>query len=410
MELKFANSVASVRIKITLISVALVIAVGTLYYTQQLVQQLQNRERQIVELYANSLEYISNSSVMDSDFTFVFENIIKRIDFPLILTDANDKVNYHGTGEGLKNLDIDSTMTNEDLEAYLQDKLEQLANEYTPIIVTHEDPQLGKIILGKIYYGDSDLVRMLQYYPYLQIFFAIIFLLISYISFSYLKKNEQSNIWVGMAKETAHQLGTPISSLMGWSELLKINYQQPDKVIDVADEIDSDLTRLNKIANRFSKIGSQPELKIANVYSSIEKVISYFSRRLPHQGRNVNLTIEGDSFAESKLNVELFEWVIENLIKNALDAIGKEDGNILFELRYENNQNIIDVTDTGKGFDMKIRKDIFRPGYSTKKRGWGLGLSLSKRIVEDYHSGKIFVKESVLGEGTTFRIVLKSVN
>lgn len=403
MILKYSNSVASVRIKLVLLTIALVIAIGTLYYTQSLVKKLQVRERQIAELYANSLEYISNSQVSDSDFTFVFENIIKRIDFPLILTDSHDKVNLLVKDKGVKNIDFDTTLTQVQLEIFLDNKIKELALEHDPIEVTYAD----SIILNKIYYGDSHLVNMLQYYPYLQIFFAVFFIVISYVSFSYLKKNEQSNIWVGMAKETAHQLGTPISSLMGWSELLKINYQSPDKVIDVSEEMDSDLSRLNKVANRFSKIGSRPELKSKNVFSVIEKVANYFIRRLPQSGKNVTIEVQGNKDLVVDLNTELFEWVIENLIKNALDAIGSKNGKIIFNIDEHKNFIYIDVEDNGKGIEHKKRKDVFRPGFSTKKRGWGLGLSLSKRIIEDYHKGKIIVKQSIPGEGTTFRIILK---
>jgi signal transduction histidine kinase len=209
-----------------------------------------------------------------------------------------------------------------------------------------------------------------------------------------------------MAKETAHQLGTPISSLLGWSELLKLNYNNPDKVLDISEELNNDLSRLNKITLRFSKIGSKPELKEINVYETIDKVVNYFRRRIPQIGKNVTLLIEGDQSVCTLLNPDLFEWVIENLIKNALDAIEGKKGSISVKI-FRSGKNVdIEVKDTGKGIDMKRRKDVFRPGYSTKRRGWGLGLSLSKRIVEEYHKGKIFVKSSS-PEGTTFKIILK---
>jgi len=398
----FSNSVSSTRVKLLLLVIGLTIALGTLFYTQNLVEKLQDREREIVELYANSLKYISSSEIVDNDFTFVFENIIKRIDFPLILTDSSNVINSYGSMLGIKNIDIDSTLSEEKKVAIIEEIRQDLAEEHNPITVSHSDER----ILGRIYYGNSNLVELLKYYPYLQIFFAIIFLLVSYISFSYVKRSEQSSIWVGMAKETAHQLGTPISSLMGWSELLKINHETPEKVIDISEEIDSDLTRLNKIAKRFSKIGSKPELTPTNIFDAIEKVISYFNRRLPHSGKQVDISINGKEDSLAKLNDELFEWVIENLIKNALDAIGSKNGFIKFTISEFENQVIIDVEDSGKGIDHKNRKDVFRPGYSTKKRGWGLGLSLSKRIVENYHQGRIIVKSSILGEGTTFRITL----
>ncbi len=400
--MKIPNSSTSLNIKLVLLVLALAIASGTVFYTQNLVKKLQLKEKQVVQLYADGFKYIVNTDLKDSDLTFIFTNVIQKIDFPLILTDSENNVNLSGPNPQIRNLELDSTLTEEELKEFLNNKIEELAKINPPIAVTYGD----SIVLAKIYYGDSDLVKRLRYYPYLQIIFAILFIIISYVSFSYVKRTEQSNIWVGMSKETAHQLGTPISSLMGWSEMLKINHKNPDKVLDTAEEINSDLDRLNKIAQRFSKIGSKPELKRKNVHDTISKVLDYFERRLPQSSRNVMLSINGDKEVESDLNPELFEWVIENLIKNALDAIENKSGKISIEII--NNEKCVDieVTDNGKGIDLRKRKEVFRPGYSTKRRGWGLGLSLSKRIIEDYHRGKIIVKQSVINEGTTFKISL----
>lgn len=394
---------ASGNIKFLLILIALVISVSTLYYTQLLVEKLQNRDRELVELYAKTFRYIAQSDELQSDFTFIFDNIIKRIDFPLILTDAQDKIHNFTTGGGIRNLEIDSTLTKKELEEFFRQKIGELGKIHKPIVITYGN----SIVLGKIYYGDSEIVTRLKYYPYLQIIFAGFFMTLSYFGFSFLKKTEQSNIYVGMARETAHQLGTPISSLMGWTELLKLQHDSPEKVLNISDEFENDLTRLNKIADRFSKIGSIPKLKYENVYEIISKVVEYFKRRLPHTGKNVSIILQGGSTTEVKLNAELFEWVIENLIKNALDAIELEQGEIVFNLSETTDLLKIEVSDNGKGIDMKKRKDIFRPGYSTKRRGWGLGLSLSKRIITDYHKGKIFVKSSFIGKGTTFQINLR---
>jgi signal transduction histidine kinase len=210
-----------------------------------------------------------------------------------------------------------------------------------------------------------------------------------------------------MAKETAHQFGTPISSLMGWLEMLKINYKEPDKVLDISEEISNDVEKLNKITYRFSKIGSKPELAKTNVIEELKQVISYFERRLPQTGKSVELKIFGDENVCAQINPELFEWVIENLIKNALDAIDENKGQIEMTVKEVKKHVEVEVKDSGKGIEIKRRKDVFRPGYSTKKRGWGLGLSLSKRIIEGYHGGKIFVKSSMPGEGTIFKIILK---
>jgi hypothetical protein len=241
----------------------------------------------------------------------------------------------------------------------------------------------------------------------MQILIASLFIILGYIGFSTIKKNEQSNIWVGMAKETAHQFGTPISSLMGWIEMLRLSYKDPDKVNDITEEINNDVEKLNRITYRFSKIGAVPEIKAKVVYDELKKVLDYFQRRLPQTAKSVELSLSGDKQACAELNSELFEWVIENLIKNALDAIDHKQGKINVLISATNRKVEITVADNGKGIDLKRRKDIFRPGYSTKRRGWGLGLSLSKRIIETYHQGKIFVKSSNPGEGTTFKIILK---
>jgi two-component sensor histidine kinase len=393
----------SFRVKVILITIAIIIAIGTLFYTQFLVQKLQARERESVELYAESLQYIIESDANTSEYTFILENVIKRIDFPLILTDADDNISLTGIDVGIRNIPFDSTMSNEALLNFLNAKVIELSNEHDPIIVNYSD----SLILGKIYYGDSEIVKQLRYYPYLQIFIALIFVLTAYVVFNYLKKTEQSNIWVGMSKETAHQLGTPISSLMGWNELLNMNYKDSVKVLDITEEMKNDLDRLNKIAQRFSKIGSLPELKEHNIKEVIERVILYFQRRLPQTGKkNVKITLETDTIAFVKLNTELFEWVLENLIKNSLDAIELKSGRVEFKVFDYKKYIEIEITDNGKGIDPKKKKDVFKPGVTTKKRGWGLGLSLSKRIVEDYHKGKIFVKTSEVNIGTTFKITL----
>ena len=236
---------------------------------------------------------------------------------------------------------------------------------------------------------------------------ASLFIFVGYIGFSYIKRNEQSNIWVGMARETAHQLGTPLSSMMGWVEIMKLQPQPTMKLTETISEMENDLLRLNKIADRFSKIGSKPDLREEELSEVVKGVILYFQKRIPQMGKRVDIIIEPTDPVHAKINRELFEWVLENLVKNGLDAMEDGKGKISFRLLRLNGAPVIDVTDTGKGIDAAYRKDIFRPGFSTKKRGWGLGLSLSKRIIETYHKGKLSVKESKLGIGTTFRIKLR---
>ncbi|MGQ9799082.1 MAG: sensor histidine kinase [Ignavibacterium sp.] len=400
--MKMSGGPASVNLKFILIIFALMIAFGTLYYTNQLVVKLQEKERQIVELYAKGIEYIANTNNPDADITFLFDNIIKPIDFPLILTDKDDNINLDNKTD-LRNIKLDSTLARAEQEKILYKMMKEMDEIHPPINIVYADT----LILTRIHYGDSELIKQLQFYPYLQIGIAALFILLGYIGFSYIKRSEQSNIWVGMAKETAHQFGTPISSLMGWLEMLKMNYNDPNKVFDIAEEISNDVEKLNKITIRFSKIGSKPDLKPQNLFDEVTKVTDYFNRRLPQTGKTVDLNISGNKNLCALINSDLFEWVIENLIKNALDAIEDKNGIISIEILESKKFAEVEVTDNGKGIDLKRRKDVFRPGYSTKKRGWGLGLSLSKRIIEGYHQGKIFVKSSIPGEGTTFKIQLK---
>ncbi len=399
--MKMSGGPASLNIKIMLLVIAILIAVATLYYTQGLVQKLQEKERQIVELYAKGIEYLANTSSPDVDITFLFDNIIKPIDFPLILTGPENQVNLESKTD-IRNIKYDTTFSKKELNDFFAKKISEMDALHNPILVTYEDT----LVLTKIHYGDSDLISQLRFYPYLQIIIAALFIILGYIGFSNIKRSEQSNIWVGMAKETAHQFGTPISSLMGWLEMLKIHFNNPDKVLDITEEINNDVEKLSKITYRFSKIGSKPELKKKVVFDEIKKVTEYFQRRLPQTGKSVELTINGNDKICAELNSELFEWVIENLVKNALDAIDHKEGKINITVSESRKTVDIEVSDNGKGIEMKRRKDVFRPGYSTKRRGWGLGLSLSKRIIEGYHNGKIFVKSSIPGQGTTFRIIL----
>ncbi|HZY10523.1 MAG TPA: HAMP domain-containing sensor histidine kinase [Bacteroidota bacterium] len=389
----------SANIKIILLITAVVIVVSTLLYTQHIVQQLLQKERDVADLYARSLEFIANSPTDQSDYSFIFEEIIRSIDFPMILTDASHNP------ISARNIQLDSSLSKELQQQYLGTILPKLDQIHSPIEVSIQDT----IILNYVHYGESELITKLRWLPYIEIAVAGMFILIGYIGFSYIKRSEQSNIWVGMAKETAHQLGTPISSLMGWVDLMKNYATDNSKQMTTISEMESDIQRLHKVTERFSKIGSKPTLKEENLREVIDGVVHYYEKRLParFEGKgSINFTIESNNQITAPVNRELFSWVIENLIKNALDAMADVAGNITFIITSKGNAVFVDVQDTGKGIDMKYRKDIFRPGYSTKQRGWGLGLSLSKRIIEIYHGGKLFVKESRIGKGTTFRIKL----
>jgi len=385
------------RFKILLLILASLFVVGLLVYSQQVTDQLLQREREVVALYARSLEYL-NQSPNTGDFSFVFD-VIRTIDFPIVQTDANNVPQY------AKNVEIDTAGLSEaEKAAAWREVLARMDEQNIPIRIAIDDT----VTLNYVHYGESRLLRQLRWLPVVEIAVAALFVTIAYVGFSYIKRSEQSNIWVGMARETAHQLGTPLSSLMGWLERMRHHPDARSSLGEVATEMQNDIERLNKVAARFSKIGSKPDLKDENLVEVIEEVMNYFRRRLPRSGRTVELTLQTPGEFRASINRELFEWVIENLMKNALDALEGGSGTIAFAISRAAGRTSIDVSDTGRGIDPKFHRDIFRPGYSTKKRGWGLGLSLAKRIIEDYHRGRLFVKQSAPGVGTTFRIRLRA--
>jgi signal transduction histidine kinase len=382
--------------RILLLVLASAFVIALLLFSQRITEQLLTREREIVALYARSLEYVASNDANAGDITFAFE-VIRAIDFPMVLTDAKNNKQYH------KNIDT-AGLSQEEQTALFQRLIAEMDAQNHPIRVTVNDT----LVVNYVHYGESDLIRQLRWLPVSELAIATVFILIAYLGFSYIKRSEQSNIWVGMAKETAHQLGTPLSSLMGWMERLRVDAAAMPRIGETVGEMEHDISRLNKVAARFSKIGSNPSLKEENLTEVIEGVISYIAKRIPRSGKRIDLVIETPGTFTARINRELFEWVIENLMKNSLDAMEGSDGKISFALTRVNNRIYIDVSDTGKGIDPKYHKEIFRPGYSTKKRGWGLGLTLAKRIVEEYHKGKLFVRQSALGQGTTFRMRLNS--
>jgi hypothetical protein len=402
------KSYGSANIKIALLITGVIIIIATLIYTQILVADILERERDVANLYARAIEFIATDQSQSGEYNFVLSYVISSnsINFPIVVTDAKSMEPTF-----TRNINIDTNLPKLKQNEIIKKMIAEMDEINPPIKVTFQDT----LILSYVHYGQSEIVTRLQQLPIIQFIVAGIFIFLGYFGFNYIKRTEQSNIWVGLSKETAHQLGTPLSSLMGWNELIKSNASDPLKVTQLAAEMSNDIERLTKIANRFSKIGSKPDLKSQNVYDVINKVVNYFEVRIPKMAKGVfegnskkkiNLEIKGSKTSECLINSELFEWVIENLIKNALDAIENTSGDIIINIEEKGSHINIDVTDTGKGIDSKYKKDIFRPGYSTKRRGWGLGLSLSKRIIETYHKGKLFLKESNPGEGTTFRIRL----
>ncbi len=393
------RSPKSGNIKTALLVAAFVIIIPILFYTHNLVDRLQKKEREVAALYAKSVEYLANSPYSGGEYSFIFDELIRAIDFPIIESDANN-IEIKAS----RNIEIDTTLSKSERDASVRSLIADMDKMNRPIVVSYQDT----IILSRVHYGESLLITRLRWLPYIEIVIAALFIFVGYIGFSYIKRSEQSNIWVGMARETAHQLGTPLSSMMGWVEIMKLQPQPNPRLTDTIAEMENDLLRLNKIADRFSKIGSKPDLREEKLLEVVKGVILYFQKRIPQMGKRVDIVVESAEPVTAKINRELFEWVLENLVKNGLDAMEDGKGKISFRISRLNGAPVIDVTDTGKGIDAAYRKDIFRPGFSTKKRGWGLGLSLSKRIVETYHKGKLSVKESKLGVGTTFRIKLQS--
>jgi len=382
-------------------AIAFIIIACTLWYTHDLVQALSQKEKEVADLYAKSFEYIANGKTGDSDYSFLFTEIINTVDFPVIMTDRNNEPERPYIAY-IKNISLDTLLSVNEQHEFLTNLMIEMDRSHPPIKVAYQDT----IVLNYLHYGESTLIVQLRWLPYGELAIAALFILIGYISFSYIKRSEQSNIWVGMARETAHQLGTPISSMLGWVELLKGQSEGDKKATETLLDMESDLHRLQKIADRFSKIGSKPDLHNENISEVIGNVMEYFQRRIPQTGKKVRLVIESGEPIHTRINRELFEWVIENLTKNALDAIENGKGTIAYSISEDSTHVFIDISDTGKGITPKHRNDVFRPGFSTKKRGWGLGLSLSKRIIESYHAGKLFLKESNAGFKTTFRVKL----
>ncbi|HTF80788.1 MAG TPA: HAMP domain-containing sensor histidine kinase, partial [Cytophagales bacterium] len=296
-----------------------------------------------------------------------------------------------------KNIDLNPSWNAQEQEAYLRRQIEEMKSQYEPIIVDYP----GINLKNYIYYKNSKVLTQLKYYPYIQLVAISVFILISYLAFSYSRRSEQDKVWVGMSKETAHQLGTPLSGLMAWTEILKSDERLKDDTIIY--EIEKDINRLATITERFSNIGSLPSYKNENIADLITQTTNYLRDRV---GRNVEFQIINNvEGRELQLNRALFEWVIENITKNAIDAMSGR-GKLTITLGAQGQNTYIDIADTGKGIPKNHFEKVFQPGFTTKQRGWGLGLTLVKRIVEEYHNGKIVVRSSEIGKGTTFRIML----
>ena len=380
------------NIKAGLFVLGLVLVSGLMLSTQSLVKNLREDNREIVQLYA---ELMAKAVINDSDenLNFIFENVIKKVQFPIVQT------NEEGKPLSWRNLS-DNKKTSKDVKPIVR----VMDKQNDPISLIYHDPMTGEEhIWGVLHFGDSKLIQRLIWLPYFEIGAISLFILLGFVGFSFIRNSEKQHIWVGMARETAHQLGTPVSALMGWVDWLR---KSPEKTLDIVEEMDADLNRLNQVSERFSQMGPMPKLDETDLSELIKTVVNYLEKRLPSKGKSLKIVNEITSKTNINANVTLLSWAIENVIKNGIDAITQESGEIRIRLCIEKEEVRIQIHDNGKGVEKKDWKNVFRPGFSTKNRGWGMGLSLTQRIIQDIHRGKIFIKSSSPVSGTTFEIIL----
>lgn len=381
MQITFDNF-KNIRIIFTI--VAIIIVVISIYFTNKLVKEMEQEEQQRIELWAEATQLVASNS-FSSDFSFALKVLENNNSIPVMIVDENEEVITH------RNIKLPV----KNVDEFLKNKLAEMKDCHDPIRL-----DLDENTFQNLYYDDSLLLKRLSYYPIIQAGLIIAFFCLLFFFFSSAKRSEQNRVWVGLSKETAHQLGTPISSLMAWMEIIKSG-DMPNEMIP---EMEKDVKQLQIVAERFSKIGSIPELQLTSIKEVVDGTLTYMQNRC---SRKIKISAQYDNEdLYSNINKPLFAWVLENLCKNSIDAIAG-DGYISAHIFSENGKIIIDVEDNGKGIPKSKFKTIFNPGFTTKKRGWGLGLSLVKRIVEEYHHGKIFVKKSEIGKGTTIRIQIK---
>jgi nitrogen-specific signal transduction histidine kinase len=371
-------------IKIILLLLAIFIGGLTLYFSQQLAQKVAQEEKKKIATWAKAVKISGDPEVDEANLTFYLELIQDNTTIPAIVVDEKGRITQQ-----FINLDKNQL----EKSGYLEKKRQEFAEENEPIPIP-----IAEGIVYRVYYGESSVLKQLRYYPYVVLGVVALFILVSYFAFSVSRRAEENQVWVGLAKETAHQLGTPISSLMGWVDVIEMG-EMPE---NAGDEMRKDIRRLQIITERFSKIGSEPILKKVELNQTLKQSVEYMKTR---SGKGVHFDIQSTEPVFVMLNLNLFDWVIENLTKNSIDAM-EGAGNLTYKIRSKAGKISLDVMDTGKGIPRNHFKSVFKPGFTTKRRGWGLGLSLAKRIINDYHRGQIFVKESQPGVGTTMRILL----
>jgi signal transduction histidine kinase len=380
------NSLLNWRTALAVIAIAIVS--GTVFYSNHLAKKIAAEEKIKIEQWVEATKDIANPNTVEISLAIKIQ-LENSKDIPMILTDEKDSIMDH------RNLDSAKIIND---KSYLSEKLAEFKKLNAPII--WQNP-LDSLQTNKVFYGESFLLKQVRYYPIIQLLIVALFIIITLIAISTRNKSTQNQVWAGMAKETAHQLGTPLTSLQGWVEMLR----ETPGMEKIIPEMSKDVDRLKLVSDRFGKIGSTPQLELHDIIVQVENMVGYIKRRSP-DSVIFGIDSNGETEIKAMINGPLFDWVIENLLKNALDAMeGK--GTLQINIKNETAQVTVDVADSGKGISKENIRNVFKPGFTTKKRGWGLGLTLCKRIIEQYHNGELFVKQSEQGKGTTFRIVLR---
>ena len=385
-------------IKWIILGITFLISFASIIYTNMIVSELKSRENQTIQLYASALQYITNQNDGQNTVFINQEIISPNNSIPVIYVDE------HGDALQERNTGMPENLNEEQQQVFLQEQIKLMREEHEPITIELADEKGVVYANNYVFYKSSDLLKRLKYYPYVQLSAIAVFAFLAYMAFNFSRKAEQNRVWIGLAKETAHQLGTPLSSLMAWVEYFRESPDIKDK--NLVNELDKDIKRLEMITSRFSSIGSVPVLKPEDMMSCIEDSIAYLQKRVSTKVKIYVTTVTDKTIA--RINRPLFEWVIENIVKNAVDAMSGIGEIHIKIIKASEGRVYIDIGDNGKGMSKQRAANVFDPGFTTKKRGWGLGLTLAKRIIENYHQGKIFVKNSEVDAGTTFRIILKA--